>query len=132
VITFGISIAPFIFTKIMKVVLRFAPLLLVHGTNCIDDNLWAEFAPGTDEVKAIVQLVFAKLGWVFNEKCEFTSSTTVLYNGMWIDSKRFEIRATDEKVDAARRLAWTMWYVARDGEQVCLRDLQPLVGRLQI
>jgi hypothetical protein len=130
-ISFGISVAPFVFTKIMKVVLRFARLLLIHGTNCIDDNLWAEFAPKMDEVKAIVQLVFAKLGWVFSEKCEFTPSTTVHYNGMWIDSKRFEIRATDEKIDAARSLAWTMWYAVRGGEQVRLRDLQRLAGRLQ-
>jgi hypothetical protein len=30
VITFGISVAPFVFTKIMKVVLRFARLLLIR------------------------------------------------------------------------------------------------------
>jgi hypothetical protein len=79
---------------------------------CIDDNLQAEFAAQMGEVKDIVLLVFAKLGWTFNElevlKCEFTPNATVLYNGMWIDSARFEIRATDEKIDAARRLTWTL------------------------
>jgi hypothetical protein len=120
VITFGSSVAPFVFTKIMKVVLQFARLLLIHGTNCIDDNLWAECATGMDEVKAILQLVFAKLGWVFNEKCEFTPSTTVLYNGMWIDPKQFEIRATDKKIDAARRLAWTQpATVSRSTCEIC-------------
>ena len=131
VIIFGLSVAPFIFTKIMRVVLRFARLLHIRGTNCIDDNLWAEFASMMGEVKQIVQLVFARLGWIFNEKCEFTPSTTVLYNGMWIDSAKFEIRATDEKIDAARWLAWTMWFSARDGLPVRLKDLQRLAGRLQ-
>jgi hypothetical protein len=123
ILVFGLSVAPFIFTKIMRVVLRFMRAMLIHGTNCIDDNLWAEYAPGMDEVKAIVQLVFGKLGWGFNEKCVFDASTTVLYNGMWVDSARFEIRATDEKIAAARRLAWKLWYTARDGEKVLLNDL---------
>jgi hypothetical protein len=131
VLVFGLSVAPFVFTKIMRAVLRFMRSMLIHGTNCIDDNLWAEYAGRMDEVKAVVQLVFGQLGWGFNEKCVFEASTTVLYNGMWVDSARFEIRAVQEKVDAARRLAWSLWYAARDGEPVPLRDLQRLTGRLQ-
>ena len=131
ILPFGLSIAPFVFTKIMRVVLRFMRAQLIHGTNCIDDNLWAEWEEMMQEVKAIVQLVFGLLGWTFNEKCVFEASTTVLYNGMWVDSARFEIRATDEKLNAARRLAWKLWYAARDGQPVLLNDLQKLTGRLQ-
>lgn len=131
ILPFGLSIAPFVFTKIMRVVLRFMRAQMIHGTNCIDDNLWAEWQARMQEVKDIVQLVFGLLGWTFNEKCVFEPSTTVLYNGMWVDSARFEIRATDEKLDAARRLAWKLWYAARDGQPVLLNDLQKLTGRLQ-
>ena len=131
ILVFGLSVAPFVFTKIMRAVLTFARAMNIRGSNCIDDNLWAAEEGEILEVREIVQLVFGRLGWQFNEKCEFDPSTTVLYNGMWVDSKRFEIRATDEKVEAARKLAWTLWYAARDGEQVGVKDLQRLTGRLQ-
>jgi hypothetical protein len=131
ILVFGLSVAPFVFTKIMRVVLIFARAMGIRGSNCIDDNLWAAEEGEILEVREIVQLVFGRLGWGFNEKCEFDPSTTVLYNGMWVDSKRFEIRATDEKIEAARKLAWTLWYAARDGEQVGVKDLQRLTGRLQ-
>ena len=131
ILVFGLSLAPFIFTKIMRVILRFMREFGISGTNCIDDNLWAEHRGRMEEVKEIVLLVFGSMGWVFNEKCALTPEKIALYNGMWIDSRRFEIRATDEKIEAARKLAWTLWYAAREGEPVKLRDLQRLTGRLQ-
>lgn len=131
IIVFGLSVAPFVFTKIMRVVLKFMRMLGVRGTNCIDDNLWAAEPGEIAIVKEMVQLVFGRLGWVFNEKCALTPSTAVIYNGMWIDTEKYEIRATDEKIEAARKLAWKMWLEAADGKKLLLRDLQRLAGRLQ-
>lgn len=132
ILVFGLKTAPFIFTKIMRPVLQFVRMLGISGTNCIDDNLWAAIeASMRKEVLPIVQLVFGKLGWVFNSKCVLEPSTVALYNGMWIDSKRYEIRAPDEKWERARKLAWTLWFRARDGEQVLVNDLQVLTGVLQ-
>jgi hypothetical protein len=131
ILVFGLCVAPFIFTKIMRVVLTFMRMLDVRGTNCIDDNLWGAMRPEIKEVVVMVRLVFGKIGWTFNEKCVFEPSTVALYNGMWIDSKKFEIRAADEKIEAARRMAWTIWFTARDGGQVKIVDLQRLTGRLQ-
>jgi hypothetical protein len=131
ILPFGLSVAPFVFTKIMRSVLRFMRALRIQGTNCIDDNLWAADATHIIEVRDIVQLVFGKLGWAFNEKCVFTPNTTVLYNGMWIDSKRFEIRATDEKIEILRKLVWHVWFRMRDGLSVKVHDLQVIAGRLQ-
>jgi hypothetical protein len=128
---FGLGPMPFVFTKIMRPVIKFMRGLRVRGTNCIDDNLWAEFEANIDEVVEIVKELFAALGWNFNAKCVFRPSTTVLYNGMFIDSDRYEIRATDEKIEAARRLAWTIWFDARDGKAVKVKDMQRLAGRLQ-
>jgi len=129
IIVFGIKPAPFVFTKMMRVLLIFIRMLGVRGSNCIDDNLWADMHMA--DVVELVQLVFGETGWTFNSKCVFKPSMLALYNGMWLDTKRFEIRAVDEKIDAARRVAWTIWYAARDGEQVMVRDLQKLTGRLQ-
>jgi ribonuclease HI len=129
IIVFGIKPAPFVFTKMMRVLLVFVRLLNIRGSNCIDDNIWADMT--MDDVVVLIKLVFGEIGWTFNSKCVFKPSTTALYNGMWLDTKRFEVRAVDEKIDAARRVAWTIWYAARDGEQVNVRDLQRLTGRLQ-
>lgn len=131
ILVFGLSVAPFIFTKIMRVLLKFHRSLGISGTNCIDDNLWSAPKEEIREVRDIVKIVFGKVGWRFNEKCVFEPNTTVLYNGMWVDSKRFEIRATDEKIEAVRKIAWKMWYLARDGKEVTLNDMQVLTGRLQ-
>ena len=105
IIVFGVSVAPFVFTKIMRPVLGFVRALNVRGTNCIDDNLWADRPKPMPEVVSIVQLVFGHTGWTFNSKCRFDPSTLALYNGMWIDSKKYMILAPEEKVEDARRLA---------------------------
>lgn len=131
ILIFGLSVAPFIFTKIMRAVLIFHRSMGIRGTNCIDDNLWAGEPHEIEEIKDIVKIVFGTLGWQFNEKCVFEADTTVLYNGMWIDSKKFEIRATDEKMNAVKKLAWKMWYSVRDGREVSVYDMQVLTGRLQ-
>ena len=131
ILVFGLSIAPFIFTKIMRPVLVFMRSLSISGTNCIDDNLWAAPVEAMPEVKQIVQLVFGLLGWVFNAKCVFDAATSVVYNGMWVDTARFEIRAVDAKLELARKLAWSTWMRAREGRRVPLEDVQRLTGRLQ-
>jgi hypothetical protein len=64
------------------------------------------------EVIVIVRLLFSALGWVFNSKCVLEPSTSAIYNGMWIDSARYEMRAPDEKWEKARKLAWAIWYAA--------------------
>jgi hypothetical protein len=130
IIVFGTKPAPFVFTKIMRPVLRFVRALGISGTNCIDDNLWAGPAAEMDETTAVVRLVFGTLGWVFNSKCVFEASTSAVYNGMWIDSAKYEMRAPDEKWEKARKLAWSIWFQARNGQQVLLKDLQKLTGVL--
>ena len=130
IIVFGVKPAPFVFTKIMRPVLRFVRAMGFCGTNCIDDNLWAGPPAEMPELTEVVKLLFGTLGWVFNSKCVFEASTSALYNGMWIDSARYEMRAPDDKWERARKLAWAIWYQARNGQQVLLKDLQRLTGVL--
>ena len=130
ILVFGVKPAPFVFTKIMRPVLRFVRAMGFCGTNCIDDNLWAGPPPEMPELTAVVQLLFGALGWVFNSKCVFDASTSAVYNGMWVDSAKYEMRAPDEKWEKARKLAWSIWYQARNGQQVLLKDLQRLTGVL--
>jgi hypothetical protein len=124
-------VAPFVFTKIMRVVLRFMRAMKVRGTNCIDDNLWAEQPSCMAEVRHIVLLTFSALGWSFNEKCELTPSTRVIYNGMWIDSACFEIRAPVEKLERAMAEVCTALREVAQGRWPQLITLQRLTGRLQ-
>jgi hypothetical protein len=115
----------------MRVLLRFMRSFGVRGTNCIDDNLWAAPPSEMPEVILMVRLLFGRCGWNFNEKCVWTASEVALYNGMWIDAKLWEIRATDEKIELTRKLAWTLWFTMRDGKEVSVLALQQLAGRLQ-
>jgi hypothetical protein len=105
ILVFGLSFAPFVFTKIMRVVLTFMRSMNIRGTNCIDDNLWAAAAAEIGEIKAIVKLVFGGLGWRFNEKCVFDDAKQVIYNGMWIVTRsglRFGLRTRRSR----RRDGW--------------------------
>jgi hypothetical protein len=130
-LVFGLGSAPFYFTKIMRPVLNFMRSIEISGTNCIDDNLWAEERKKMDEVIKIVKTIFGSLGWVFNKKCVLTPSQVALYNGMWIDSKKFEIRATEEKLESLITLVWNIWYRILEGEQIPVIKLQQMTGRLQ-
>ena len=82
ILVFGLSIAPFIFTKIMKVPLTFMRSLDICGSNCIDDNIWMGPPEEMAEVAAVVRLVYETIGWIFNAKCSWEPSACVIYNGM--------------------------------------------------
>ena len=132
ILAFGLSVAPFVFTKLMRVLLKFARKLDITGSNCIDDNIWAEDAARMPDMRATIQVLFGKLGWVFNAKCVFNPSTQVIYNGMWIDSVAFQIRAPDDKIDAIKKLVWRVYKTAAALEQpVRLVELQQIAGQLQ-
>ncbi len=130
ILVFGLAPAPLIFTKIMRVVLGFTRGMGVRVTNIIDDFLWASTPTGATDLVWMVQLLLPRLGWSFNDKCCFVPSTMAVYMGMIADARRYEVRAPEDKVAAAKQMATRLLRAVQNGERVLVLELQQLAGRI--
>ena len=130
VLVFGLAPAPLIFTKVMRPVLGFTRGMGVRVTNIIDDFLWASRPDVAHELVWMVQLLLPRLGWSFNDKCCFVPSTMAVYMGMIVDARRYEIRAPDQKVEAAKQLNARLLRQVQNGQKVTVLELQQLAGRI--
>lgn len=110
VLIFGYSLAPWVFTKIMAVMLRFMKALRVKVTGMIDDYLWVAKEEDMPRLITLVKYILPTMGWRLNEKCVWIPSHVIEFLGMTIDLKRFVIEIPEEK---RRRAAEAMEVVSQ-------------------
>ena len=130
ILVFGLGTAPLIFTKIMRVPLRYMRSKDVRVTNIIDDFLWAARPAEVDALVATVKTVLPQLGWSFNDKCRFTPSDRVIYMGMVIDAANFQVLAQEDRVRETLQLVMTLHGKASRGMWVTVLELQRLAGKI--
>jgi hypothetical protein len=70
VLPFGSSLAPFIFNKITRTVVRFARNIGVRVLNFYDDFLWASAASEGERLAQWVAWFLPAAGWLLNGKCQ--------------------------------------------------------------
>lgn len=99
VLPFGLNTAPFVFTKIMKPVLKLLRLAGFLSTGYLDDI----FLIGKSRNECLhnifyTQKLLTSLGFIINEeKSNMLPSTSCKFLGFIIDSDKFEIKLTQEK-----------------------------------
>ena len=130
ILVFGLGTAPLIFTKTMRVPLRYMRCMGVRVTNIIDDFLWAARPDEADALVDTVKTVLLQLGWSFNSKCVFTPSDCVVYMGMIIDAANYQVLAQQDRIRSTLQLVSTMLGKSNRGMWVTVLELQQLAGKL--
>lgn len=101
VLPFGSSLAPFIFNKITRTVVRFARNVGVRVLNFYDDFLWACAPQDSERLARWVQWFLPASGWLLNEKCRWTPSTLAEFLGFDVSSGEYEVRVTEARLKRA-------------------------------
>lgn len=125
---FGLSMAPFIFTKIMKPVVRHLRLRGYSSVIYLDDFLCVEenAEKCIKNVRETVEML-EFLGFLINEeKSNTRPSTRCRFLGFVIDSERFSIELTEEKRERLSKAVREFEAL----EQCSIREFSELIGKL--
>lgn len=99
VLPFGLSTAPFVFTKLLKPVMSLLRSLGLLSTIYLDDvcMIGKNYTDCADNISQ-TRCIFESLGFVINkEKSCLVPRTTCKYLGFVIDSKKYHVKLPDEK-----------------------------------
>lgn len=135
VLTFGLSLAPFFFTKIMRVMLNWMRSAGVQVMGMIDDYLWSGKGGKGGSLEStmwLVRLVLPAMGWRFNSKCVFTPESWAVFLGLIVDAKSYMFRAPADKLQKAWKLLKEVRkrFLAPNAKWVPLLLLQQFTGTL--
>ncbi|MFZ9889872.1 MAG: reverse transcriptase domain-containing protein, partial [Myxococcota bacterium] len=126
VLPFGSSLAPFIFNKITRTVVRFARFVGVRVLNFYDDFLWAAESAKAHALAAWVRWFLPASGWVLNAKCRWDPAHLQEFLGFDVDAKAYTVHVTKERIERAVQTLASMVGKA----DVSMRPLEQLIGQI--
>jgi len=130
VMLFGLSIAPMVFHKLMRQIVRFVRAIGIKVLNYLDDFLWSEMKERIKVLIEFVRWLIPRMGFAFSEKSEWIAKEIVSFLGMLVNSIRFEVTVPSEKIARVKVLLAVMRQRAEDGKLISIQDLRMMTGRL--
>ncbi|KAK0404353.1 hypothetical protein QR680_017417 [Steinernema hermaphroditum] len=124
---FGLSSAPYVYSKVMRVVATHLRQLGLRLIVYLDDWLFLnESKKGLVQDLKVVRSVFAHLGLIINEeKSSQTPSRTLEFLGFIVNASAMTLTIPDAKIQKIREKAWRLMHAT-----CSLRDLAEFLGRL--
>lgn len=107
VLPFGLSLSPWVFTKALNPLLRWARRQGIRTTGYLDDLLiLASSKESAILYTRLVQEKLAQLGWLINTtKSQLVHSQVIAHLGMIIDSTNMTFTVPGKKVRSIQRIA---------------------------
>ena len=128
---FGVSCAPYVFTRVMRAVMRYLRQRAFRVSIYLDDLI---IAASSRELcarhAALTAGLLETLGFVLNyPKCELTPQTTLRHLGVWIDTRQWRLTLPRDKIVAIAKDARRALRDSDDGA-LSVRRLAGLAGKL--
>ena len=125
---FGLNLAPFYFTKVMKPIFS---QLRHEGINCtyyIDDSLYLNHSAKKLEADTNQAMTLLRsLGFIVNdEKSSLTPSQQIIHLGFVIDTVTYSVSLPDQKVDKMKEECYNLL----KANKVTIRQFSKLIGLL--
>ena len=130
VLVFGLNLAPVIFHKIMREIVRFLRTLGINVLNYMDDFLWNESKEKMNALIEFVRWLLPRLGFGFNDKCVWTPQKAVLFLGLIVDAETYQFRVPDDKIQRVSAVLSIMRARAEQNQEISVDDLRVLNGRM--
>jgi hypothetical protein len=129
VLLFGFCQAPFVFTKICRVIVRFGGALLIGIVNFVDDFLFSDEPEKIRMLEFFVDAIFTLLGWTFSMK-DNQMGERVKFLGFIVDSAQRKFLIPDTVCDKVRILVDVACEAAHEKRPVTVKDIQRVTGKL--
>jgi hypothetical protein len=127
---FGLSTAPLHFHRIMRQIVRFLRAIGVRLINYLDDFLFAERREKVDDLVELIKFLLPCLGLRFNKKCVWQPKQEVNFLGLLVNSQKFEVRVSAEKMQNLTDLSASLLETAKLNRPVPIDTLRSLTGKL--
>lgn len=131
VVPFGLSIAPWIFTKVLRPVIRYCRLFGISVVAYLDDFLWSDSKPN---IAALVDFARALLTWlgfaVSEKKSEWTPTQCLQFLGLLVDAERFEFSIPPEKIAKIVRAVNALLAKAEANEKITATNVAVVCGHI--
>ena len=129
VLLFGFCQAPFIFTKVCRVIVRFCGALLIKVMNFIDDFLFTADKTVIEKLRVFMEFIFEVLGWTLSTK-DNQVGEKVKFLGFVVDSVQRKFHIPDTVCQKTIKLIETVCDTSRQGGKLKLNDVERLTGKL--
>jgi hypothetical protein len=130
VLPFGLSIAPFVFTKLFRPMLEAARVIGIRVIGMIDDFLWMARPEEAEETKRFAQWIFPALGLSLNEKCKWDTTDEAKFLGFKINSTKMMYVATGEAIRDTHRMVLKRLMEGRETNKFKRKGLQEVAGKI--
>jgi hypothetical protein len=131
VLTFGMSLAPMLFHKTMRTIVRLCRALGIRVLNYLDDFLWASKPSEANTLKDFVLFLLPSLGWKLNDKCNLNPSNYASFLGMEIDTKKYWVMAPERKIQDIKNLVQGALENIKNKSFITVHSLQVLTGTIR-
>lgn len=128
VLPFGSSLAPLIFNKTARQIVRAIRVTGQRVMQYFDDWLFAAAKADAPEMVLIARSLLHASGWRTNDKCMWTPSHRAQFLGFDIDSHRFSVSVTRKRIERAQKLLAAMRQAEERERHVPTCDLESFVG----
>ena len=129
VLLFGFCQAPFVFTKICRVIVRFCGALLIKLVNFVDDFLFSEEPEKITGLQKFINELFALLGWTFSVK-DNQFGDKVKFLGFIVDSNQRKFRIPDSVAEKVKRMIDVTCEASWQRKLLTVTDMRRVTGKL--
>ena len=99
VLPFGLSLAPWVFTKLLRPVIRFCRSLDISVIAYLDDFLWSASQDSISDLIEFARSLLSLLGFSVSEKkSEWTPSQALQFLGLIVNAESYQFEVPKEKV----------------------------------
>ena len=129
VLLFGFCQAPFIFTKICRVIVRFCGALMIRVMNFIDDFLFTDDKRVVEDLRIFMEFIFTILGWTLSTK-DNQIGERIKFLGYVVDSVQRRFHIPDSVCAKTTKIIDMICESHRENRTIRLSDVQKLTGKL--
>jgi hypothetical protein len=131
VLPFGLNIAPWLFTKVLRSVITFCRRLGIAVVAYLDDFLWADDEKSIHSLVDFARALLKMLGFdVSDSKSEWKPSQILKFLGLLIDSREYSFIVPPDKLRKIQTLITTLLNRVEHNQKVSVRDVARVCGHL--
>ena len=131
VLPFGLNLAPFIFTKMLRPVIRFCRSLGISVIAYLDDFLWCDDRHSIDGLVAFARALLGLLGFsVSDKKSEWTPTQLLQFLGLLVNAEAYAFEVPKGKLQKIGSIVSDLIARAEKRSAITTRQVAAVCGHL--
>jgi hypothetical protein len=131
VLPFGLGLAPWVFTKTLRPLVRFCRSIGISMIAYLDDFLWSAEAEDVDKLVAFVRALLERMGFTVSEKkSHWSPSQLLLFLGLLVNSDEYTFEVPPERLQKLSATIAALLTAARGRAPVPVRLVAKVCGHL--